>query len=428
MTSMINCLWIARELPFPLDSGDRIYTALLSASMARAGVDVQMTGHMPADGAGPPADWPVGWIPVGGGKLPQKRSVLGALPLAAAIHPTQAFRAELDRLLRSRRWDAIVIDQLGSGWALRQVRDAVRREGRRIPIAYLSHNHEETLWASMVRNSGASPLGRLVLWQNYLKTRALERRLAREADLITTITREDAQAYLANAPGAQTLTLTPGYSGPVAPERVINDKVPRRVVIVGSFRWVVKQENLRQFLAIADPAFAARGIGLDVIGDVPDGLRAELEPGLRATRLHGFVDDIAPYFAGARIAVVPELIGGGFKLKFLDYMFGRMAIASIRDAASGLDDRLRRRMFLRDDLASLVKAIVEHIDDYLTLDTMQTKAFQQARALFDWDDRGAALRDRFERLAGRRVARADDSDAAPAQPTESPARQRATVE
>ena len=113
--------------------------------------------------------------------------------------------------------------------------------------------------------------------------------------------------------------------------RVIDAATPRRVAIVGSFHWVMKQENLRRFVQAADAVFAQNDIQLDVIGGVPDRLREELAANARATRFHGFVDDPADHLAQARMAVVPEVIGGGFKLKFLDYLFTRVPIATLAD-------------------------------------------------------------------------------------------------
>ena len=89
----------------------------------------------------------------------------------------------------------------------------------------------------------------------------------------------------------------------------------------------------RPGVTAADAVFARNDIQLDVIGGVPDKLREELASNSRATRFHGFVDDIAPFFSAARMAVVPEFIGGGFKLKYLDYIFGRVPVASISTAA-----------------------------------------------------------------------------------------------
>jgi glycosyltransferase involved in cell wall biosynthesis len=237
---------------------------------------------------------------------------------------------------------------------------------------------------------GALPK-RLVLWQNYRKVRSLERRIVRHVDMFTGITEEDAAALGATAPGKPRLTLTPGHSGWVASERTIDSATPRRVVIVGSFRWVIKQENLARFVEIADPVFRRNGIELDVVGDVPEELLATLRGRCTATHFHGFVDDIADVLGSARIAVVPELIGGGFKLKFLDYIFARVPIVTLSQAATGLAPQLQRAVICSSDLPSLADDIVRNIDDIAALNELQQRAFAAAEALFRWQDRGQQL-------------------------------------
>jgi glycosyltransferase involved in cell wall biosynthesis len=225
---------------------------------------------------------------------------------------------------------------------------------------------------------------------NYRKVRALERKVVSSVDLITAITDEDAAA-LTPAYG-RSLTLTPGHTGWRAPPRVIDASVPRRVIIVGSFRWVMKQENLTRFVEIADPIFHDNDIALDVVGDVPEQLLATLRPRCKATQFHGFVDDIVPYMSRARIAVVPELIGGGFKLKFLDYIFARVPVATLVGAAAGLAPQLRQHMICTDDLHALVMQIVRNMEAIDALNEMQDRAFAAAEALFRWEERGQQLR------------------------------------
>lgn len=389
----MNCLWIARDLPFALDAGDKTYSANMARSLQQTGVSVRMLGFQEPNTA-KPQDWVVDTVAIPGQKHQNGRALFSRLPIAAAIHVTSAYRAVLDEQLQNS-WDVIVLDSYGSGWALdRCMRSA--RAGRKPALVYLSHNHEETLWRAMAADSKAMLPKKLALWQNYCKVRALERRMVQSVDLVATITGEDAQTYTAQAAGKRTVVLTPGYSGWVAPERRIDEQCPPRVVLVGSFRWVVKQENLRQFLESADQRFKSEGIHFDVIGDIPKELRDALQPHLRATRLHGFVQDIAPFFSSARMAVVPELIGGGFKLKFLDYIFGRVPVASLSAAAAGLPEAVRAHVLCREDLRQLVEAIVEFIAKPAQLDLMQQQAFEQARALFKWQDRGLQLRRALE--------------------------------
>lgn len=388
----MNCLWIARDLPFPPDAGDRIYSAQLSRALAEAGARVRFLGFA-GDGGSPPPDWPVDWQAIAGAKGSQAAGLVSPLPIAGAIHATAAYRRALDAALQ-QSWDAIVFDSYGSGWALKRCLAARSPADRPPPaLVHVAHNQEGALWHDLVHHSRATPLRRLALWQNWLKVRALERFLLRHADVNTAINEEDAAALAPLAGGRPPLVLTPGYSGPREAERVIREDCPKRVVLVGSFRWVVKQENLRRFVALADGHFHRHGIAFDVIGDLPDALRAELAPRLKATVLHGFVDDLAPFFARARLAVVPEAIGGGFKLKFLDYIFRRLPVATLAGAAAGLPPDIRRHLVSRSDLEGLVIAIIGHMDRLDELNRLQRGAFDAAGRLFHWPDRGIRLRD-----------------------------------
>lgn len=386
----MRCLWLARSLPFPQDSGDRIYSAQLARSLGQAGAEVDFVGHRSTGpGAEPPADWPVRWHPIDGGCRANWRAVASAQPLNGAIHDTAAYRARLAEML-TWRWDAIVIDTYAMGWALGQVQRSRQQRARAPALVHTSHNHEGALWRGMVREFHGSPLRKLALWQNALKVGRIERRLVREADLMSCITPEDACALGQEADAAPMLVLTPGHSGPEAPPHRITDATPRRVVLMGSFRWVVKQENLKALVQSADAAFREHGIGLDVIGDVPAELRQQLA-GYTSVRLHGFVDNVGPYFRGARMALVPEVVGGGFKLKFLDYVFGRMPVVTLNDAAAGVPAAVRDAMLGCADLGELVRTVVERIDDLPTLARMQHDALAAARTAFDWSDRGRAL-------------------------------------
>lgn len=387
----MKCLWIAREIPFPADSGDRIYTAQLSQSFAHANGDLTFIGIADQHTKPAPGGSAMQWKSVDGGRHGTARSLLSTLPLVAAMHATERYRSAL-RTLYDQPWDAIVFDHYASGWALREfMRARPAPPARRPRLAYVAHNHEEKVLRAVAAESDAGFIKRAGFWQNYLKVKAMERYMVDTVDVVTAITAEDAAAFTAQSPGVKTLVLTPGYNGKVKQERRIEAAGPRHVIMVGSFRWAAKQENLRQFLKIADTIFADAGITFDVVGDMPASFRKEIEPGLKATVLHGFVDDPTPIYDRARIALVPEAIGGGFKLKFLDYIFQRLPVATLSDAVAGLQAELRQQMIQAPDHAALAHAVVARIDDAEALNAMQDNAYHQARSLFRWSDRGQAL-------------------------------------
>ncbi len=203
-----------------------------------------------------------------------------------------------------------------------------------------------------------------------------------------------------DVPGIRTVVLKPGYHGAISSREVITPETPRRVVLVGSFSWSAKQENLRQFVKIADPIFAHHGIEFVVVGSIPANFAMELEKTASATRFAGFVEELQPVLDTARIAVVPEAIGGGFKLKFLDYVFGRMPVATLARATAGLPDEIRQAMLCTDTLTELALGIADLIDNLAKLNAMQERAFRYGTALFRWSDRGDALLRAIHECAG----------------------------
>jgi glycosyltransferase involved in cell wall biosynthesis len=391
-----RCLWISRYLPYPIDSGATLYSAKLAESLAATGITVRYLGFGGAEAM--PRIANIEWCRVPGGRRHPINALFTTLPVAAAIDATSEYSALLETQLRES-WDLIVLDGYGTGWALRRCNEYRRARGA--IIVHVSHNHEAALWRSMARNARCSTLQRAMLWQNAWRANRLERRLVRVADLVTTITPEDGRALGAHDRRTRILTLLPGYDGPIVAERAVDVTTPRRVLLVGSFHWVVKQENLRQFVTYADARFHAAGIELDVVGDIPEALRLELSTKTRATRFHGFASDLRTFARAARFAVVPEVIGGGFKMKFLDYFFSCVPVAALSHAATGLPDELRRHVLLRDDLPSLVQLIVDYIDRVDLLDDMQRCAFKQATKVFRWEDRGRVLRTAVSR--GQRI-------------------------
>lgn len=401
--ALTRCLWICREMTHPLVSGDRVYSSGLSRALARSGVQVVFLAHEGDNRERDPNGAPVQFVGVPGGTFNDYRiAVTSPLPVTAGIQATRAFRSALDVQLNGEPFDCIVLDQMGSGWALDPIRQwmASQPADKRPVLVYLAHNHETAVWAGMARESKRNALRNLMVRRNADKVARLEARLVNECDLVLTITEEDAVAFSRMGARVQPSVLTPGYSGERVLSRTISADTPRNIVMVGSFKWAPKEENLRQFLKVADPAFRDAGIHFDVIGKVPDSLRSALEPGLKATTLHGFVQDVEPLFSNARMAVIPELIGGGFKLKLLDYLFGRLPMASIGAAAAGMPAEIREQMILADDLPGLVQAIIDNMDNTAQLNQMQQRGYLLAEAAYSWDERGMEMKSALESAMG----------------------------
>jgi glycosyltransferase involved in cell wall biosynthesis len=295
-------------------------------------------------------------------------------------------RATLHRLLERSSWDAIVFDSLSAGWALPTIQRHYAANGHWPRIVYISHNHEASLRERLAQNR--SGILRLAQSLDAMKVARLERALIRSSDFVTAITEEDRDRYAIEWPEKTIDVVSPGYSGRALENRNITDDVPRRAVIVGSFDWIAKRMNLEEFLDVADPIFAARGIELQIVGAGSKSYFTQLQSRLSATRFTGTVDRVEDYIDSARIAILPERIGGGFKLKVLEYVFNRIPVLALKGSTAGTPLREDSSILLYPDQTALACGVSRLIDNLSLLNRLQNAAFAACQFAFDWDSRG----------------------------------------
>lgn len=389
----MRCLWLTWTDPCPEHDGQRIYSGNLIPAMAEAGAEVHVL--CAASELSPRRDGDreggVTWHTVRHARPPAWASVGSSLPHIAHRSAVPTMQRRLLQALEAGPWDCVVFDGLNVGWALPLVRRALAGSPRRCRLVYVSHNHESSMRRRIAARAEGSLLRRAMLRQDAIKVARLERRLVGAADLVTAITPEDAALFEQEAGSKPIMVLSPGYQGRRVLERRITGAVPRRAIVVGSFEWVAKQMNLEEFLAAADPLFAAAGAEIEVVGAGDPGFFDRLRGGLKATRLVGRVESIAPHLDEARIAVVAERLGGGFKLKVLDYVFNRLPVAALDGSVAGTPLTPNDSMLTFAHHRPLAEGVLSALDDLDLLNRLQTSAYQACARQFDWSDRGRQL-------------------------------------
>lgn len=392
----LNCLWLARKIPLPLSSGESNYTAHLAQALALAGSAVTFIGLddpvAPALRLAGAFENQIDWSIAPGLPNPTILALASPLPLVAARYGTRHYARYLKETLCVRDFDAIILDQYSMVWAIPHLRRAKWKRERPL-IAHIAHDFETDVTSDIARNFRGSPFRKAALYLNARKTAIAEHKLAHAANIIVTLTAEDRESFARLSPLSTRLVLAPGYNGPRAPERPIVAATPRRVAVVGNFHWVAKQMNLTAFLEAADPIFESAGIGLDIVGEMPDHLRKVCAARVKATRFHGFVDDLGEFLAARRMGLVIEETGGGFKLKVLDYVFNRVPIAAISGSMAGLPLTAGHDYLCFESMQELALGVAAAIDDLERLNSMQRTAYAKCEKRFDWGDRGRILYD-----------------------------------
>ena len=384
----MRCLWIGRECPYPADAGDVIYSSRLLESLRDAGAEITVLCRRRDEATRPPLPDGVEWRIVDAKRRREIGSLLTRSPNISHRYNTTSMRLALAEEL-DRDWDAILLDHIGAGWALPQVRGFLSRSPE-TRLAYLSQNHEASTRRAVARNARGNPLTRAVLRFDARKAAGLEHAIVDAASLVTVVTAEDAELF-GTQPGTPVLVLVPGYADRVLDDRRITDALPRRAVVLGSFDWVAKRMNLEELLAVADARFAAAGIELVVVGRGPEDWLARLRSGTTATTFTGFVDSVVEHLDDARIGIVAERSGGGFKMKVLHYVFNRVPVAELSGSVAGMPLEPGVSELRADTVEALVDAVIDAIDDVDRLDALQRAAFDACADRFDWSARGREL-------------------------------------
>jgi glycosyltransferase involved in cell wall biosynthesis len=167
----------------------------------------------------------------------------------------------------------------------------------------------------------------------------------------------------------------------------------------GSFEWIAKRINLERFLEQAAAPLSDAGVSLQIVGKTDETFRREMTSRFPSVDFVGRVPEMSPYLLGARMGLIVEEFGGGFKLKTLEYLFHGLPLAGLVQAVEGLPLRSPDQLLLEPDVPSLINAITGVIDDIDRLEAMRRSSYDRCIEAFRWEDRGQRL---FAALCERR--------------------------
>jgi hypothetical protein len=382
----MHCLWLTLADPEPAVNGQFIYSAGLINAIAAAGADLSIVGLARTGAPQRFNSSAIEWRLFNEQQRSKLIKVLSPLPLVSLITVTPAIEQTIDTCLAAGEIDTVVFDSIAVGWALPILLRQKRQ--KQLKIVYLSHNHETTVARQIASSSAGIKGAGLAL--DALKVAKLERRLVTKADLVTANDPADCERFNEMAPRRPVIFLPPGYSGPTVPSRQLDGSLPRRAVVVGSFNFPPKRHSLEAFLSCAAPLLAAAKIELQIVGGAEASYLDSLRRRFPTIEFTGFVEDVKPFMANARVALVPDLLGG-FKLKAFDYVFNRIPILAMDIAVPGMPLEDGRSIRLFSSHQALAEGLVNIIDDVSVLDAQQNMAFDACVNCSAWDSIGERL-------------------------------------
>lgn len=380
-------LFLSKVYPYPpATAGDAVYSrgviealsqsCKLSVICADSGAQLRETPE-------------IRWKIVGPQRSGRAASVLSRWPLIAWKGATPDYHNALEELL-AEDWDAIILDNLGTAHTLPRL-ERYREAKPNTKLVYVSHEYEYPTRRAKYKSYAMSLTKRLLAAFDLEKVRKTEEALLRRCDLVTVINTSDLEPFRKIAPKQNYLPLLPGYDGPFVQKRQITAQTPRRVLVLGGRRSEQKRQILLDWMAVAYDRLNAAGIEMMVVGDMEDELLTQIRNNYPQAKALGFVDNLEALFASARLGVIADTTGGGFKLRLLTQVFQRLPIVGLRGAIAGLPTPENKGYLTADNLPRLVDLVCDVIDDTDRLNELQEAVFIDCAEAFSWSARSDIL-------------------------------------
>ncbi len=329
--------------------------------------------------------------------LPSTLSVLlrtllkGAYPIERRMMP-EMFRL-LERLISENQFDIIHLDAAHMGKYGLWLKERVT-----IPIVLREHNFETLIYERYVANE-KNPLKKIVAGIHGKRLRKEETLFLNSFDAVIPITPEDESLMRQAAPKMKYYRISTGvdtnYFTPTT-----DPETPNSILWVGGINWLPNRDAIEFFAKEILPIVvkALPEVRFDVIGDNTQNLQHLQNSGVNTIELRGRVEDIRPYVAKAAVMICPLRVGGGMRLKLLDFFSGGKAVVSTHIGAEGNVARDGEHILLRDDPLSFAEAVIMLLKDDAERRRLGANARKLVEEEYSWDRIGRRFIEVYEKV------------------------------
>jgi sugar transferase (PEP-CTERM/EpsH1 system associated) len=304
--------------------------------------------------------------------------LVDSAPYAVAKYYSPAYRARVEQLLASERFDALICDFLPP---IVNLPDALP-----CPSILFTHNVEAEIWRRHAENA-SNPLSRRLLTQQWRRMRRFEGNALGRFDLVLAVSDADRQTFehlypnALRAPahvvqtGVDTSFFTPG---PATPERA-------HLVFTGSMDWLPNEDGMVYFCREILPLIRATEpeTTLSIIGRSPTPAVRRLADA-HHVEVTGRVDDVRSHVARGAVYIVPLRIGGGTRLKIFEAMAMGKAVVSTTVGAEGLPVTSGHDVMIADDPTGFAQVVLRLIRDTGTRQQLEAAARRLVVERYDW--------------------------------------------
>lgn len=250
---------------------------------------------------------------------------------------------------------------------------------------------------------------RLVGFEESLKFRKYEAKLARRADAVVFCSRVDLECVQRNAPAAQYALVPNGVNCETFFPKRLQEEEPNTIVFTGDFNYSPNRHAVQFFLEEIYPLIrrqvpSARFIAVGRGAARYLGKDSQSTPGLRAI---DFVPELRPYIAKAAVAIAPITVGAGVSNKLGEAFATGTPVVATRLACGDLPVRCGEHLLLADDPTAFAAKVVCLLRDPDLRRRLALNARRFVEEAYDWEIVASRMDQLLQEVAHSRAQAGD---------------------
>jgi glycosyltransferase involved in cell wall biosynthesis len=315
------------------------------------------------------------------------RGLIGPTPVNVLNYTSAPIMAELERILRSRPFDAVQIEGVHLIAYARRVRQIA--PGARLICDW--HNIESEILRRYAEND-ANWLRRIYALRTAALVRPLENQLLCLCDAHTVCSERERDILLQRVPQARIAVVGNGVDVDYFAASPIQHGVRRDLVFMGRMDYHANIDAALFFARKIWPLVHARRPELRfvVVGAQPTKEVAALRD-LAGVTVTGTVDDVRPFYQSALAAVVPLRVAGGTRLKVLEAMAAGTPVISTTLGAEGLAVTAGKDILIADSADAIADTAASLQAETPVWQSLVTNARTLVQRQYDWSVIGEVL-------------------------------------
>jgi glycosyltransferase involved in cell wall biosynthesis len=259
----------------------------------------------------------------------------------------------------------------------------------KVPVSSDTHEVKHLLFlrtAIHVRN----PLLKLAYYLWYCFSKKDEFVLCNRFELLTTTTDVDRAVFRKHLPRLRMAVVQNGAGASFFEDLGVLPE-PTSMVFTGLFAHLPNSEGILYFLREVFPMIlrACPDARVYIVGKDPT--REMLSKVSERVIVTGFVDDVRPYIARARVFIIPLLAGGGIRGKALEAMAMRRPIVTTSIGVEGIHLKDEVSALFADTPTEFCGRVLRLFRDQQTWQRITDNAYHTALSEYTWESKGKEL-------------------------------------